>query len=40
MDIPDMPPDVRFDLLPQTAEARDFAFEVKRAALGPHIVVR
>ena len=40
MDIPDLPPDVRFDRLPQTSEASDFAFEVKRAAMGPHIMVR
>ena len=40
MDIPDLPPDISFDLLPQTPEARDFAFEVKRAAMGPHIMAR
>jgi GNAT superfamily N-acetyltransferase len=40
MDIPDLPPDVSFDRLPHTPEARDFAFEVKRAAIGPHIIER
>jgi GNAT superfamily N-acetyltransferase len=40
MDVPDLPPDVSFHLLPQTHDARDFAFEVKRAAIGPHIMVR
>ena len=40
MDIPDLLPDISFDRLPQTPEARDFAFEVKRAAMGPHIVAR
>jgi GNAT superfamily N-acetyltransferase len=30
-------PDIRFELLPKTEEASDAAFEVKRAALGPHI---
>jgi len=40
MDIPDLPPDVSFNRLAQTPEAIDFAFEVKRAALGPHIIAR
>jgi GNAT superfamily N-acetyltransferase len=40
MDIPDLPPDISFDRLPHTPEARDFAFEVKRAALGPDILAR
>ena len=40
MDIPDLPPDVSFDRLPQTPEARYLAFEVKRAALGAHIIAR
>jgi len=40
MDIPNLPPDVSFDPLPQTPEARDFAFEVKRAAIGPHIIAQ
>jgi GNAT superfamily N-acetyltransferase len=40
MDIPELPPDISFERLPQTPEARDFAFEVKRAAMGPHIMVR
>ncbi|RDI50323.1 hypothetical protein DES45_12414 [Microvirga subterranea] len=33
-------PDVSFDRLAPTPEARDFAFEAKRAALGPHTVAR
>jgi GNAT superfamily N-acetyltransferase len=40
MDIPDLSPDIRFDRLSQTPEASDFAFEVKRAAMGPHIIAR
>ncbi|GEO17753.1 GNAT family N-acetyltransferase [Microvirga aerophila] len=40
MEIPDLPPDISFDRLPQTSEAIDFAFEVKRAAMGPHIIPR
>jgi hypothetical protein len=40
MDIPELPPDISFERLPHTPEARDFAFEVKRAAMGPHIIVR
>ena len=40
MEIPDLPPDISFERLPHTPEARDFAFEVKRAAMGPHIMVR
>ena len=40
MNIPDLPPDISFDRLPHIPEACDFAFEVKRAALGPHIMTR
>jgi GNAT superfamily N-acetyltransferase len=40
MDIPNLPPDISFECLPHTPEARDFAFEVKRAAMGPHIMAR
>lgn len=40
MDISDLPPDLAFARLPGTAEARDWAFEVKRAAMGPHIAAR
>ena len=40
MDIPDILPDVSFDRLPQTPEMSEFAFEVKRAALSPHIMAR
>ncbi|MGO4740220.1 GNAT family N-acetyltransferase [Bosea sp. 2KB_26] len=37
MDLPDLPPDYVFPRLPRTREASDFAFEAKRAAMGPHI---
>ena len=40
MDIPDLPPDIRFARLPLTEEAVRASFEVKRAALGPIIVQR
>ena len=40
MDLPDLPPDITFPILPHTAEASDFAFEAKRAAMGPHIAAR
>ncbi len=40
MDLPDLPPDFTFPRLPATAEAIDFAFEAKRAAMGPHIIRR
>src|SRR5918998_661069 len=40
MDIPDLPPDLSFSRLSRTPEAINFAFEVKRVALGPHIIAR
>ncbi len=40
MGLPDLPPDFTFPRLPGTAEAVEFAFEAKRAAMGPHIVRR
>ncbi len=40
MNLPDLPPDIRFDPLPQTEEAFDYAFAVKRLAMGPHITAR
>lgn len=40
MDLPDLPPDFAFPRLPGTAEAVEFAFEAKRAAMGPHVVRR
>jgi GNAT superfamily N-acetyltransferase len=40
MQLPDLLPDVRFRLLPQSEEALRCAFEAKRAALGPYIVER
>ena len=36
----DLPPDFTFPQLPRTAEASEFAFEAKRAAMGLHIVRR
>lgn len=38
MELPPLPPDL--DFLPLNAEGIDFAFMVKRAAMGPHIVAR
>jgi GNAT superfamily N-acetyltransferase len=38
--LPDLPPDLRFELLPKTEAASDWAFEIKRAAMGPHIRTR
>ena len=40
MVLPDLRPDFTFPRLPETAEAIEFAFEAKRAAMGPHIVRR
>jgi hypothetical protein len=40
LSLPDLPPDIRFKRLSQTQEAFDHAFEVKRAAMGPHITAR
>ena len=40
MDLPDLLPDFAFRGMPATEEAIGFAFEVKRAAMGPHIVRR
>ncbi|WNJ91234.1 GNAT family N-acetyltransferase [Bosea sp. 685] len=40
MNLSELPPDFTFVPLPQTSEARDFAFEAKRAAMGPHILRR
>lgn len=40
MDIPDLPPDLTFPRLGPGAEDVDFAFEAKRAAMGPYIVQR
>ena len=37
MDLPDLPPDLAFPRLSRTVEAVAFAFEAKRAAMGPHI---
>lgn len=38
--LPDLRPDIRFELLPKTTAANDLAFEIKRGAIGPHIVAR
>jgi GNAT superfamily N-acetyltransferase len=40
MDIPDLQPDLTFPKLKDTAADIDFAFEAKRAAMGPHIIQR
>ena len=40
MNLPDLPPELTFPRLPATTDAIDFAFEAKRAAMGPHIVRR
>lgn len=38
MDIPNLQPDLKFPKLRSTASDIDFAFEAKRAAMGPHII--
>lgn len=40
MELPDLPPHFAFPRLPRTADAEGFAFEAKRAAMGPHITRR
>lgn len=40
MDLPDLPPDLTFPRLAPSAEAIDFTFEAKRAAMGPYIIRR
>ena len=40
MELPDLPPDLTFPALGNTAGDIDFAFRVKQAALGPHVTVR
>tara|TARA_R110002124_G_scaffold279572_1_gene452197 strand:+ start:29039 stop:29509 length:471 start_codon:yes stop_codon:yes gene_type:complete len=40
MEIPDLPPDLRFARLGSDPSEIDFAFEAKRAAMGPHIIKR
>jgi GNAT superfamily N-acetyltransferase len=40
MELPDLLPDIQFCLLPKTDDALRFSFEVKRAAMGPHIIAR
>lgn len=40
MKIPDLPPDLTFPKLGAAAGNVDFAFEAKRAAMGPYIVQR
>jgi GNAT superfamily N-acetyltransferase len=39
-DLPDLLPDIRFALLPTSAEAFEFSFAAKKEALGPHIRAR
>src|SRR5260370_38744982 len=38
--LPALPRDVRFELLPDSPEAFEFSFAVKKEALGPHIRAR
>jgi hypothetical protein len=38
MRIPDLPPDLTFRKLTPTAEEIEFSFQVKKQALGPHIL--
>ncbi|MEM8650052.1 MAG: GNAT family N-acetyltransferase [Pseudomonadota bacterium] len=40
MSIPDLPPDLTFPRLGSTSKDKDVAFDVKRAAMGPHILKR
>ncbi|MCA2010268.1 GNAT family N-acetyltransferase [Cereibacter sphaeroides] len=40
MDLPDLPPDIRFARLGDDPSDIAFAFEAKRAAMGPHIIKR
>lgn len=40
MDLPDLPPDLTFPRLGRDPADEDFAFEAKRAAMGPHILKR
>ena len=40
MELPDLPPDLKFVRLGCDPDEIDFAFEAKRAALGPHIIKR
>ena len=40
MSIPDLPPDFTFPRLVSKSDDIDFAFGVKRAAMGPHIIKR
>lgn len=40
MNIPDLPPDLSFPKLGTSPEGQEFAFEVKRAAIGPYIIQR
>jgi GNAT superfamily N-acetyltransferase len=38
--LPDLPPDIRFALLPDSEEAFEFSFAAKKEALGPYILMR
>lgn len=40
MELPDLPPDLSFPRLGNTAHDIDFAYQAKCSALGPHIVAR
>jgi GNAT superfamily N-acetyltransferase len=38
--LPDLPPAIKFRLMRQTEEELALSFEVKRAAMGPHVTIR
>jgi GNAT superfamily N-acetyltransferase len=40
MQLPDLPPDLAFPMMGMSEDDLDFAFEAKRAAMGPHIIGR
>lgn len=40
MNLPDLPPDLTFPRLGNVPDDLDFAFQAKRAALGPHVAAR
>lgn len=40
IDLPKLPPDIQFELMPRTDDAFAFSLAAKRAALGPYIIER
>lgn len=38
MNVPDLPPDLKFRMLTPTDEEFEFSFQAKKQALGPHII--